>query len=70
MLYAFITVGTAPLVAALTWWLSRRKQAAETESSIATGAHTAVETILQVLEELREENVQLRNELKEFNDVE
>lgn len=68
---ALIPTLMAPLVAGVTWWLSRRKRDAETDSSIAAGAHTAVEAITHVMKELRaelraleEENDRLRMQLE------
>lgn len=43
------------LTTVLAWRLNRRKDSAVTESSIAEGANFAVETMLQVMSELREQ---------------
>lgn len=73
VLIGIVTLIVAPLTATLTWFFSRRKEAANTTAAIATGANTAVETILSVMKELRaevdqleEENRALRAKVKEL----
>lgn len=52
---AFIAILAGPITAAVTWKLSKRKNEADTDSSIATGATMAVETMVKVMQELREQ---------------
>jgi len=52
---AFLGLLVAPILATVTWRLYRKKHAAETESHIASGANFAVDAMLKVLEQLRQE---------------
>ena len=57
-----LTLVLAPITAAVTWWLSRRKEVAVTHATVAEGASTAVATILEVMKELKHEIAELTNE--------
>lgn len=59
---AVIALMAAPIAATVTWRLSRRKQVAEAESTVAQGANLAVETMLRVMSELRREVADLTQE--------
>lgn len=52
----------APVLATVTWHLTRKKQTAETHSHIAQGANFAVDAMLKVLEQLRKEVAELTTE--------
>ena len=64
-LIATIIVGllAAPVAAAVTYFLNRKKNKVESDTVIATGASIAVETIIAVLESLKEELDETRREL-------
>jgi len=57
-----LTLVLAPITAAVTWWLSRRKEVAVTHATVAEGASTAVATILEVMKELKCEIAELTRE--------
>ena len=56
----------APVAAFVTWFLSRGKQRDESTSSMVTASGVAVDAIHEVLEVLREQNIQLTAENKLF----
>lgn len=58
-----VALVAAPLAAVVTWRLSRRKEIAETGNTMTTSANTAVATMLVVMNELRTENEDLREEV-------
>lgn len=76
----FLTLIVAPLTAVVTWRLSKRKNTAEADSVIVSGANQAVDTMITVLAELRdqvfvlqeeahalrEENQELRRQVREL----
>ena len=66
---ALAAVLLAPVLATLTWFLSRRKEKAQSDSAIADGAASVVTTALDVMRalktqvgELQEANTALRAE--------
>jgi hypothetical protein len=61
-LAAISALPVALATAWVTWWLSRRKEQAQTHSTIADGAETAVGTILLVMQELRREMQEINAE--------
>ena len=67
---ALIAMLAAPLAAAVTWRFTKRKQDADTNTSYAQAANVSVETMLAVVNQLRQEvedlareNAQLRVEI-------
>lgn len=59
---ALVALVAAPLAAVVTWQLTRSKRTADVESTYATAANMSVETMLQVVEQLRFEVAELRVE--------
>jgi len=53
----------APLAAAATWMLTRPKQQADVHTSVVTSASAAVDTIADVLNEVRQELEEARGEI-------
>ena len=54
----------APVAAFITWLLSRPKQKADVHSSVVTSASAAVDTIADVLNEVRSELAEARQEIE------
>lgn len=61
---AILAVPASAMVAGLTWVLTRRGKAAETDSSIATGANAAVAVMLTAMEELRSQVADLTTQVE------
>lgn len=68
---ALVGLLAAPAAALLSWVLSRRKYAADTDSTVASAASTSVGTMLNIVVELRREvdllrieNAELRGEIQ------
>lgn len=57
-----VALVAAPFAAIVTWQLTRSKRVADIESTYATAANMSVETMLQVVEQLRFEVAELRVE--------
>ena len=62
LLIALFTLVVAPLTATVTWKFSKRKNKAEADSVIVSGANQAVDTMIVVLSELREQVALLQEE--------
>lgn len=70
VIVSIIAMLAAPLAATLTWRFTKRKTDAETHTSYAQAANVSVETMLTVVNQLRQEvdelakeNAQLRIEI-------
>lgn len=55
LIAALVAAVAVPVAAGITWIGARRKNDADASSSYATAAHVSVETMMQVLTELRRE---------------
>jgi cell shape-determining protein MreC len=64
--YLALVVGllAAPVAAFITWLLSRPKQKADVHTSVVTSASAAVDTIADVLNEVRSELAEARQEIE------
>lgn len=62
ILVALLAIIVGPVTAVTTWTLTKKKTSADTDSSIANGANLAVETIMSVMQELREQVAALSRE--------
>lgn len=62
LLVASVAAVAVPMASFITWLSMRQKNAAETHTSYAQAAHVSVETMLQVLDQLRDEVDQLTAE--------
>jgi flagellar basal body-associated protein FliL len=62
IIVAVLTLLAAPGAAALSWRLMKRNHTAQAETSYAQAANLSVDTMLHVLEQLREEVSALREE--------
>ena len=62
ILIALITLFVAPATGVVTWRLTKRKQVAEAESTIVSGANQAVDAMVLVMAELRSQLLMLNNQ--------
>lgn len=59
---AITALVAAPLASIVTWRLSRQHQAAQTDSTLAQAASVSVDTMLQVMEQLKQDIADLTDE--------
>lgn len=62
VIVAAIAILSAPLAATVTWRLSKRKNLAEVDSTVVRAASVSVETMLQVVAQLRLDIAELTEE--------
>lgn len=68
LIAALTALVAAPLASIVTWRLSRQYQSAQTDSAMAQAASVSVDTMLQVMEQLKQDITDLTEENKKLRE--